>query len=162
MDVKITPASIEEKPILRHLLELYQYDFSEYDGADVDPHGLYGYKYLDHYWTEPERHPFLLRVSGKLAGFVLVRQVGEQDGLPVHAIAEFFVMRKYRRQGVGRKAAFYIFDMFPGMWSVSQEAENVPAQKFWRKVIGEYTGGAYTEEFLDDEEWHGPRQMFRS
>ena len=34
-------------------MELYRYDFSEFDGADVGSHGEYGYRYLDHYWAEP-------------------------------------------------------------------------------------------------------------
>ncbi len=38
--------------------------------------GLYDYMYLDHYWTEEGRHPFFIRVDGKLAGFALVREIG--------------------------------------------------------------------------------------
>ncbi len=160
--VEIQRASLSEKSVLRNLMELYQYDFSEYDGADVDEHGLFGYKYLDNYWTESERHPFLVRVSGKLAGFVLVRAVDTKNKPVTHAITEFFVLRKYRRQGVGRKVAWQIFDMFPGQWSICQEEDNLPAQSFWRQVIAEYTQGAYTEEHLQTEEWHGLRQRFQS
>lgn len=29
-----------------------------------------GYKYIDHYWTEEGRYPYLVIQSGKLAGFV--------------------------------------------------------------------------------------------
>ena len=38
-----------------------------------------------------------------------------------------------------------MFDAFPGKWEVTQLASNVEAQKFWRRVIGEYTGGRYEE-----------------
>ncbi len=145
MDIEIQPAQLQDKSILRHLMELYVYDFSELEKWDVDEHGLFGYKYLDHYWTEHDRHPFLIRVSGKLAGFVLVRAIDSSDDEPTHSIAEFFVLRKYRRQGVGRQVAHRIFDMFPGRWSVSQLANNVAAQVFWRKVISEYTGGNFEE-----------------
>jgi predicted acetyltransferase len=71
-------------------------------------------------------------------------------------MAEFFVMRKYRRRGVGRQVAGQIFDMFPGQWSLYQKEDNLPAQSFWRCVIAEYTQGAYTDEYLQTEEWHGP------
>jgi len=54
-------------------MELCQHDYSEYDGADVNEHGLFEYRYIDHYWTDSGRHPFVVRVSGRLAGFVLVR-----------------------------------------------------------------------------------------
>lgn len=162
VDIEIQRAAIGDKPVLRNLMELCQHDYSEYDGANVDEHGLFGYKYLDNYWTEPERFPFVVRVSGKLAGFVLVRTVDSPNQGTTHAIAEFFVMRKYRRQGVGRQVAWQIFDMFPGQWSLYQEEDNLPAQSFWRRVIAEYTQGAYTDEYLQTEEWHGPCQRFRS
>ena len=141
---------------------MYLYDYSEYDQADVDEHGLYGYPYLDHYWTEPGRVPLLVRVAGKLAGFALVRAIDPQAGAATHAMAEFFIVRKYRRQGVGRQVARRLFDLFPGDWIVSQEEGNRPAQRFWRGVIAEYTRGVYTEEQLATDEWHGPRQRFRS
>jgi predicted acetyltransferase len=160
MTVEIRPASSSDKHILRNLMELYLHDFSEFEDLDVDEHGLYGYERLDHYWLEAERHPFLIRVAGKLAGFILVRDSRDQ---PVtHSIAEFFVVRKYRRQGVGRLAAWAMFDQFPGAWNVCQEETNRPAQAFWRKVIGEYTRGNYAEEQLDTTDWHGPCQKFQS
>ena len=162
MNIEIQPASMHDKSVLRNLMELYQHDLSEYDGTDVDEHGLYGYKYLGNYWTEPGRYPFLVIVSGKLAGFVLVRTVDSQEKGVIHTIAEFFVLRKYRRQGIGRQVAHQIFDLFPGQWSVYQEEGNLPAQSFWRSVIGDYTHGVYTDEQLQTEEWHGPRQTFQS
>ena len=35
--------------------------------------------------------------------------------------------------------------MLPGEWLVQQSPENAPAQAFWRRVIGEYTDGDFTE-----------------
>ena len=106
--VEVFEAPLEEKSVVRRLLELYQYDFSEFVDGDLDRHGTYGYQFLDNYWTEPARHPFLFRVGGKWAGFALVRA-----GAP-HDMAEFFVMRKYRRHGVGIVAARELFARFPG------------------------------------------------
>ena len=57
-EVELHHAQVEDKTILRHLLELYAYDFSEYDGADVDAHGVYGHERLDHYWTDEGRCAF--------------------------------------------------------------------------------------------------------
>ncbi|MCP4712667.1 MAG: GNAT family N-acetyltransferase, partial [Planctomycetes bacterium] len=96
----------EEKSVLLQLLELYAYDFSEFDDNDVNEHGLYGYTYFDYYWTEEGRVPFFIRVDGKLAGFVLVNEycyLVKEPG--TKSIAEFFVMRKYRRQGIGKAVA---------------------------------------------------------
>lgn len=161
--IKIDPAESAERPIIRRLMELYQYDFSEFDGADLGPLGLYDYPYLDHYWVEPERSPFLVRVEGKLAGLVLVSRYNYLTGArDCWAMAEFFIMRKYRHQGIGEHVARSIFDQFPGAWQVGQIIENQPAISFWRKVISRYTLGDYQEHSLDNDHWHGPVQAFVS
>ncbi len=161
--IEVSPATVAERPVLRHLMELYQYDFSEFDGADTTYLGLYDYPYLDHYWVEPERSPFIVRVNGYLAGFVLVARynylTGEKDSW---VIAEFFIMRKYRRQGVGEHVGCNIFDQFPGAWQVGQMIENSAAITFWRKVISRYTQDNFQEHNLNNDNWHGPIQSFTS
>jgi predicted acetyltransferase len=144
LKTELVEAREEEKSVLRQLLELYAYDFSEYDGADVNKHGLYGYTYLDHYWTEAARYPFFIKVDGQLAGLVFVSDYRYVETDPAtRSISEFFVMRKYRNQGVGKTIAFQIFDKFPGKWEVFQHQENEPSQRFWEAVIGAYTQKNY-------------------
>lgn len=128
-EVRIDAATAEERDVVARLLELYAHDFSERNGADVDDDGRYGYRYLDAYWAEADRHPFLFRVDGRLAGFALVRSG------PPHDMAEFFVLRKYRRGGVGTDAARSVFARFPGEWQVRQQYENAGAVAFWRDAI---------------------------
>jgi predicted acetyltransferase len=146
MEVEVIEAALSDKPVLRHLLELYQHDFSAFDDTDVDAHGLYNYRYLDNYWTENDRHPLLFRVDGRWAGFALVRA-----GAP-HDMAEFFVMRKYRRRGVGTLLARDVFARFPGEWQVRQMASNPAATTFWTRAIPV----DFAQETLD----HGPVQRF--
>jgi hypothetical protein len=94
MLIELHEARVDEKPVLRHLMELYQYDLSETEQSDVGPDGRFGYTYLDDYWFDAGRHPYLIRVDGQLAGFVLVRRLGEEQGEPLYQVAEFFIMRK--------------------------------------------------------------------
>ena len=129
MEVEVELVSYSDKDVLRRLLEFYVYDYSEYMGWDVDAHGVFGYRYVDHYWTEADRHPFFIRVDGHLAGFGLVRSG------PPHDMAEFFVMRKYRRSGLGRRAASDVLARFPGSWTVRQRLSNPDATAFWRVAI---------------------------
>jgi predicted acetyltransferase len=161
--VKVKEALVGDKPVLERLMQLYLYDFSELEGGDLDEEALFEYKYLDSYWTEPGRFPFLIHVSDKIAGFVLVNsRTCLQKQAEAKSIAEFFVMRKYRRQGVGRTVAFRIFDMFPGKWEVGETKRNVGAQRFWRRVIDEYTQGNFTETMLNNKIWRGPIQSFNN
>ncbi|GAB6926250.1 hypothetical protein JCM10914A_02330 [Paenibacillus sp. JCM 10914] len=158
--VTIEQVEYERKATLSHLLELYQYDFSEFEPMDVHESGRYEYRFLDHYWTEASRYPFFIRVAGKLAGFALVREIGAQDEIPIYSMAEFFVMRKYRNHGVGQQAAFALFSRFQGIWKVGQIEANLPAQTFWKKAIGRYTDQTFEE--IREADWDGPIQVFTS
>ena len=161
MEIALIEVKESEKSILRQLLELYSYDFSEFDGADVNRNGYYGYRYLDHYWTEDSRHPFFIRVNRKLAGLVLISAYTYKlDQGEAKSVTEFFVMRKYRRKGIGKSAAFQVFDRFPGKWEVIQHGENAPSMLFWEKIIGEYCGGNYRKEPVKTEDWEGQALLF--
>lgn len=52
-------------------------------------------------------------------------------------------MQKYRRSGVGTRAAYELFKRFPGRWKVTQVRNNVIAQAFWRKIIGNIREDAF-------------------
>jgi predicted acetyltransferase len=142
-DVRLVPVPFEEKAVLQRLLELYLHDLSEFDeDIRLNEHGLYGYRYLDHYWTDEDRFAFFVRAREQIAGFALVRRLSGDS----YQMAEFFVLRSFRRRGIGEAAARQLFARFPGNWEVPQLERNAPAQAFWRRVIGDYTGGKYTEE----------------
>jgi predicted acetyltransferase len=75
---------------------------------------------------------------------------------------QFFILKKYRRQGIGAGGALKIFALHPGRWQVGQMPENVAAHTFWREVIGTYTADNYTEEQLKSGWWQGYVQRFVS
>jgi predicted acetyltransferase len=60
-------------------------------------------------------------------------------------MGEFFVLRKYRRSGLGRQLASGLFERFAGTWEVRELPSNTAAQTFWRRIIDDYTHGAFTE-----------------
>ena len=161
MDIQLIEASIRHKQVLEQLMQFYLYDFSEFEYFDIGADRLYENEHLDLYWTEPDRHAFLIRAEDQLAGFVLVNSyVCLEENQGAKSIAEFFVMRKYRRQGIGRMAALRIFNLFPGKWEVRQIHSNAAGLLFWRNVIGEYTGGRFAETLLDNDKWEGTIQSF--
>ncbi len=145
MNIQLLKAVEKDKEVLQNLMQLYMYDFTEYTMDDVDASGLYSpYAHLPLYWQQPQhRFPYLAMQDGKYIGFVLVRYVDVQQGY--FSMAEFFVMKKYRRQGAGRNIATQVFDLHLGRWQVRQMENNLPAQLFWRKVIDAYTSGWFTE-----------------
>jgi len=126
------------------------YELSPYlDTIEINEFGLFGYRYLDHYWTEQERHPFFIYAAGKLAGFVFVREFERLVGGEIKwLISEFFILRKHQKQGIGRLAAHQVFDKFTGKWIVAQIESNITSKLFWEQVISEYTKGQYTKTNL--------------
>jgi predicted acetyltransferase len=164
MNIEIIPATPQHRTLLWHLFELYCHDFSEMTGEDVSEAGTYtGDDFLAH-WPEAGWHPFLVSVDSHWAGFAWVR-TGKSYVTPGANnvwLDEFFVIRKYRRQGVGERVAAHLFDKFPGVWEVGEIPNNVNAQAFWRKVIGRYTGGDFQEVEGGSVTWRGPIQVFSS
>ena len=150
MDIQVIQASIEQKPVLNQLMQLYQHDSSAFTREDADQNGRFTYRFFDQYWDESDGIAFLIRCDGHLGGFVFVNSytLVLRQGTR-RSIAESFVMRKYRRQGVVRQVAFYVFGRFPGGWEVRQNSLNVAGQQFWRTIIADYTRGKFSETVLD-------------
>jgi predicted acetyltransferase len=147
-------ASSEERPLLQNLMQFYCYDFSEVLEMYVDEDGRFGNVDLSPYWVDEWRHPFLLRVDKRIAGFALIAERSKITGKSgVFDMTEFFVLRRFRRHGVGRAAAFAAFDRFAGTWEIRQREENPDATAFWRRAVNEYTRGDYEETRWIRPEW---------
>lgn len=141
--IEVIPAGPEQEPILANLLELYAHDFSEFHGVELREDGRFGYQQLPLYWIEPGRHPFLVRVEGKLAGLVLVNRGSKvSSDETVWDMAEFFVARAYRRRGVGTRVAQHVWSRFPGLWEVRVMESNQSALPFWERGISTFLGQA--------------------
>jgi predicted acetyltransferase len=163
MHVRVVEAKRSDQDTLRNLFQLYAYDFSDVLPLEVGDTGRFEEEPLGAYWQDPWRRPFLLRVDERLAGFALVHRKSRLSAADdVWDMAEFFVLRRHRRGGVGTLAARSIFAAHAGRWEVRQRNENGAATAFWRKAISLYTSGRFTEELVDDERWRGPVQRFAS
>ncbi len=145
--VTLEPAAPHEATLLSNLLELYIHDLSTTFPVKLGPDGRYGYEQLPRYWSEPDRRfPFIIRCDERVAGFVLAtRGSPVSDDPDVFDVAEFFVLRRYRRWGVGRRAALLLWRSLPGRWTVRVSEGNAGALLFWAGVVAEFTSGAATE-----------------
>ena len=156
MNIELVKATEADFDVVRNLFQLYVHDLSEFMGWDIGESGRFGDGAgMEQYWGKRPDDPrfrwgddergyaFVLRAEGKLAGFVLIKQLSSDP--PSHDVGEFFVLRKFRGKGAGKKAAHRAFDLFPGNWQVRELLANTPAQAFWRRIIDEYTGGDFVE-----------------
>lgn len=135
-DIEIFPALKEQEPILANLLELYSHDFSEFIDLHLDAEGRYGYEHLHLYWKESTRHPFLVKVSGHFAGFAFVCKGSKvSNDKDVWDMTEFFILRRYRRSGIGMKVAHEVWKQFLGKWEVRVIDQHQSAKAFWKTAI---------------------------
>jgi predicted acetyltransferase len=159
--VEIKVATQEQKPVMKWLLELYVEEFALLKGEQVAQKQMFiDSGYVDLFWKKPEWVPLLILYHDKVAGFALVVSHNTQSSGLVRVLPEFFILKRNRHVGIGKQAAYQIFDKFPGHWEVRESDFNASGQEFWRKVIQEYTGGQFTENIVTHAEWNGPVQSF--
>jgi predicted acetyltransferase len=164
----VSRASADEAHIVANLMQLYIHDFSElwFDRAvegELGPDGRYSdYPGLETYWTDPMRQPWLFRINGLPVGFALVNDVAHSRTPVDRAVAEFFVVRKHRRRGVGLKAAHALFGTAWGVWEAAVVRRNAGALAFWRRAARSYPGVRdVVEEDHADAMWNGAVLRFR-
>ncbi|HIJ73240.1 MAG TPA: GNAT family N-acetyltransferase [Candidatus Hydrogenedentes bacterium] len=153
--------------IILNLIDYYIYDMSKSAGWECNAEGRFaGCDDSREYWqthhpeTQPSArwpegrrgHPFIVRSPSGVAGFALIREMGDDPDVD-YDMAEFFIVGKYQRRGIGRHVACAIFDMFRGRWSVRQLVANIPAKEFWKAVVSDYTKGHFTESCGTCDGW---------
>jgi predicted acetyltransferase len=146
--VHVDAARPSESLLLSNLLELYMHDLSAlFPAITLGPDGRFGYPRLPLYWSEPaRRYPFLIRDGEQIVGFALVTRGSPAASDPeVFDVAEFFVLRRFRRSGVGRSAAVQLWRSMPGTWVVRVLLANAGALAFWSGAIAHFAGDALRE-----------------
>ena len=61
MTIEIRSAKKSERDIIYNLMQEYLHEFSAFGAVEKDKDGLYQYPYLEFYWDDPSRFPFLIR-----------------------------------------------------------------------------------------------------
>jgi predicted acetyltransferase len=98
----------------------------------IGPDGRFEYDFLERFW----RFPYLIHAGDEIAGFALVINECPLTGRkPCWFMAEFFVLKAYRRQSVGQTALAAILQRHPGDWQIGVPKANVPAQAFWGRAL---------------------------
>lgn len=164
----VSRAAADEAHIIANLMQFYIHDFSElwFDReveGELGVDGRYSdYPYLDSYWEDPARTPWLFRINGLPVGFALVNDYAHTPTPVDQAVAEFFVVRKHRRRGVGLAAAHALFGTAWGVWEAAVVRRNTGALAFWRRAAATYPGVRdLVEEDRHDAQWDGAVIRFR-
>ena len=151
LDVKIISANQRQLPLMHRLASLYRYDLSEFADWPVPADGDYVYQGLEDYWLDGYE-PLLIVVESQPAGFVILARDEKADAADYECV-EFFIMRKFRGQGVGEHVALQVFNRYRGRWVIKQLATNTPAIAFWNKIASGYTNNSYDSGIKLDQEF---------
>lgn len=157
--VEIISATTAQISVVANMMQLYIHDFSEFwfdqPQGDLQADGLYALpENLQSYWDAPDRAALLVKLGDNMAGFALLNGHAH-SGKPVDwNMGEFFILRKYRRAGVGTAAVQAVFAKFPGRWETAVARRNVGAEAFWRHLASGH--GDLEALDLSTQEWNGP------
>lgn len=145
--VSLRPAEPHEKSVVANLIQLYLYDITDALPFPIGHDGRFDYGLLEQFW----QHPYLIFRGEELAGFALVI-----DGCPVTGrddcrfMAEFFVLRAYRRQGAGSRAFAEVQRRHPGAWHLGVIERNRRAAEFWARNLPDCE---VVRHHFDGEDW---------
>ena len=148
MNIELQRVTIAEKSILQNLVHLCMHDYSEFDHFEIGSDGMFTYRWFEAYFQEKERHAYLISVNKNLAGFVMVRANPENKDWD-YQIAEFFILRRYRRLGVGTLVAQQLLNKYTGLWEISYAANNQAASKLWNSIAKDYPNKQHQIDFSE-------------
>ncbi|MFT5209053.1 MAG: putative acetyltransferase [Flavobacterium sp.] len=134
----------KDRENLESLLQIYLHELSKHSPIKKSDLGLYLYPYLQFYWQESDRVPYFIKSNEDVCGFAMIRQdKNPLDGEDQMELAEFFILKAYRRLHIGSYIAEKLWDLYPTNWRVSVLHANDKAQSFWAVVINKYAKGQF-------------------
>jgi predicted acetyltransferase len=139
---------------LRGLLDSYLEELAQHRPARVGASASDEYPYLDAYFTEASRIPYLLELGLRTVGFAFVRSP-ESTQTGRFSLAELYVDPAHRRRGLGRRAVEALFRAHPGAWELQVLESNPPARAFWDQLRSSPSVRSWEEHRISASD--GPR-----
>src|SRR5678816_2947179 len=110
MPLRLIEAEEEHRPVIDRLVQLYLHDVSEFSGIEPAGDGMFALDCPAEFWIEETKRPILIMLRDKPAGFALVNGHVDKKGNDHWRVDDFFILRCYRRLGIGEEVARMVFD----------------------------------------------------
>lgn len=158
-NITVELCDYSNKFIINNLYPLYLYDLAEIRDTYPNKYGVFEeddtietleeqIPIFDIWWNKKGiLFPYLIKVDGLPAGFILVATppyiVDDSDFM----ISEMFIMRPFRSKGVGEYVVKTIFNKHSGTWMLftTPTDSNFKTIKFWRKTLSKCINNQFTE-----------------
>ncbi|WP_332701287.1 GNAT family N-acetyltransferase [Devosia sp.] len=148
-EIRLVAATLEQKPVVANLVQLYLYDMTESMPFPVGADGRFEYGFLDRFWC----FPYLIYAGDEIAGFALVIDECPLTGRqPCFFMAEFFILKPYRRRGAGQAAVAAALRAHPGDWHIAVPLANAAAMAFWSAALSRHEPRRSAINF-DGDDW---------
>lgn len=136
MTVTVVPAAADRLSWMRTELQSYLAELSRFASIEKNADGQYDYPYLEQYWREPDRHPFVIHLDNEAVGFLLVREdLDPADGTSLMEIAELYILPAFRQRSIASTAVKEVLGYFPGNWRAAVLPNNEIAYSFWKELV---------------------------
>ncbi|MFJ3073841.1 GNAT family N-acetyltransferase [Pseudomonas sp. NPDC087029] len=148
--IELLPTTADQAHLIRNLYQFYAYESSDWEQEDVEVDGRF-YIHEDHlqrYWQSPGWSATLVLVDGFIAGFALVER-SELPGIDALELADLFILKRYRRQGIGLAVAQQFLGN-PGDWLLRCYAHDQAGVAFCKAVVADLPRPVQ-QLMLDDE-----------
>lgn len=99
MNISLYKVSLNDKPLLDNLLQLYLHDLSEFVPIEINPQGKYDQTISPKYVSSFDKTAYIIHAELHIIGFVLIEPYGEY-----FKINDLFVLNMWRGKGVGSAA----------------------------------------------------------
>ncbi|MDQ0359345.1 GNAT family N-acetyltransferase [Breznakia pachnodae] len=150
--IQLVKVASKNKSLLFNLMQLYLYDLSVYFNFKTNNNGIYEYDHFEDYFTDTNYISYFIYNDNELIGFVLLNDYSPITNKHENIInvSEFFILKLYRKQGLGEITFQTLLDMHKGVWTIKPAAFSKEANAFWKTIINKHIGSKITIEFINN------------
>jgi predicted acetyltransferase len=117
--------------------------------CSLDPFGSFTSMTCPSFWEQDpnlmanfDLGGYLIYAEQELLGFAMLLGIEK----PPVVIGDFFILRTFRRSGIGSNAAKLVMQTQMGPWEIPFQTDNSGAARFWRRVAESLAPGRWSEE----------------
>ncbi|MBS1714777.1 MAG: GNAT family N-acetyltransferase [Armatimonadetes bacterium] len=147
MPVRLQRIDDSNRTLFERLLQFYGHDLSEFEEHEPDFDGSFCDGARAKAYSDGSADVQIISIKGKPAGFIVCSVA---DGPRHSTVLDVFVLRCYRRLGIGSLAVETVLEGREGPWTAEFSADNRPALKFWRSFLTK-SGFRSVRELTQDE-----------
>lgn len=148
-DITIIDATPSQEELYRNLVNLQFHDLSEFrDCFDILDDGRFEWNFEACFAEKNQQHhPLLIMLKEKIVGFLIF---SDYKGRHPYRLVEMFILRMYRKKGIGKKVIELIFENFKGKYHLDVSASNKAASSFWESLLEKNSNSIKQNPFEED------------